>query len=154
MNDTDLQAVYRESVLEHSREPHNFGRPADSNRSAEGFNPLCGDKVTVYMTVDSDNNLSNIAFEGSCCAISMASASMMTEALKGTNSPDADKLIASALGLFSEDEPHLCEELEDLRALEGVRSYPSRIKCATLAWTAALAALHSQNNQKEQVTTE
>jgi len=153
VSDRELQAVYRERVLEHSREPHNCRRLEDSNREAVGFNPLCGDKVTIYMQLN-DENINAITFEGIGCAITLASASMMTDALQGVSTGTADHLIETALQMFSADEPCTCSELEEFRALEGVRKYPSRIKCATLPWTAAQAALQSDDEQTEQVTTE
>ena len=153
MTDQDLKSVYRECVLKHSREPLNFGRPEHVNREAIGFNPLCGDKLTVFMTLE-DDKLDDVAFEGTGCAISLASASMMTEILKGTTAATADQLINAAQQMFASDAAPELTELQEFRALEGVRAYPSRIKCATLAWTAAKAALQSINNHQEQVTTE
>jgi nitrogen fixation NifU-like protein len=148
MNDatTDLQAVYRERVLEHSRNPHNLRRPASPDREAIGFNPLCGDKLTVYVNLK-DDNITDIAFEGTGCAISMASASMMTDALAGCSLAEADQLIDATQKIFTNDQPVTNEKLSEIKALEGVRSYPSRIKCATLAWIALTAALHGQTNQ-------
>jgi nitrogen fixation NifU-like protein len=148
MNDatTDLQTVYRERVLEHSRNPHNLRRPSSPDREAVGFNPLCGDKLTVYVNLE-DDNIIDVAFEGTGCAISMASASMMTDALTGCSLAEADQLIAATKKIFTNDQPIKNEKLNEIQSLEGVRSYPSRIKCATLAWTALTAALHGQSSQ-------
>jgi nitrogen fixation NifU-like protein len=121
-----------------------------ADREATGFNPLCGDKLTVYLSLDNDI-VKDISFEGTGCAISIASASMMTDTLRGCSATDANALISSVHEMFAEDEPNVPEQLDSFRALEGVRQYPSRIKCATLAWTALEAALH---NKSEDVTTE
>jgi nitrogen fixation NifU-like protein len=146
----DLQAIYRERVLEHSRNPHNFGPTEAPDREALGFNPLCGDKLTVYLNLQ-DDVISGVTFEGTGCAISIASASMMTDALCGQSLTEADALINAVERMFTENAPIDNERLSEVMALEGVRSYPSRIKCATLAWTALAAALHGQ---AAQVTTE
>jgi nitrogen fixation NifU-like protein len=148
MNDatTDLQAVYRERVLKHSRNPHNLRHPSSPDREAVGFNPLCGDKLTVYVNLEGDRII-DVAFEGTGCAISMASASMMTDALTACSLAEADQLIEDTHKIFSSDQPASNEKLTEINALEGVRSYPSRIKCATLAWTALAAALHGQTSQ-------
>lgn len=150
MNDTDLQSVYRERVLTHSRQPHNFRRPQQCDREAVGFNPLCGDKVSVFLTVE-DDIVTDASFEGTGCAISIASASMMTDAVQGCSVQEAERLLHEAANLFSADAVMTDERLQDIRALEGVRQYPSRIKCATLAWNTLAAALRGD---EEQVTTE
>jgi nitrogen fixation NifU-like protein len=148
MNDaaSDLQAVYRERVLEHSRNPHNQRHPESPDCEALGFNPLCGDKLTVYANLQ-DNKIIDVAFEGTGCAISIASASMMTDAITGCSLTEADTLIEATQKMFSSDQPVENAQLTEITALEGVRSYPSRIKCATLAWTALAAALHGQASQ-------
>jgi len=138
--------IYRQRVLDHSRAPHNRRRPDDANREVTGHNPLCGDKLTVYLRMVGD-----AAFEGCGCAISIASASMMTDALRGATQAEARELINGVNGMFASgalpDDPRL----EALQALESVREYPSRVKCATLAWTAAEAAL---NDSDSRVSTE
>lgn len=146
----DLQNVYRETVLEHSRHPHNCSRLPTANRKALGFNPLCGDKLTVYINVQNDRVL-QASFEGSGCAISIASASMMTDALEGCSVTEAEAMIRQVQHMLGSDDSTTDDRLADIRALEGVRSYPSRIKCATLAWTAMAAALHGD---AEEVSTE
>jgi len=148
MNDAanDLQAIYRERVLEHSRNPHNQRRPKAPDCEAIGFNPLCGDKLTVYANLQGDKII-DIAFEGTGCAISVASASMMTDAITGCSLTEADTLIEATQNMFRSDQPVKNAQLTEIAALEGVRSYPSRIKCATLAWTALAAALHGQASQ-------
>lgn len=150
MNGTDLQSVYRERVLAHSREPHNCRRPANCDREAKGFNQLCGDKVSVFLTLENDM-VTDAAFEGTGCAISIASASMMTEALKGCSVAEAEQLLDNATSLFTADTPIEDARLNDIKALEGVKQYPSRIKCATLALETLAAALQGNN---QQVTTE
>ena len=150
MTDSDLQEVYRKRVLEHSRNPHNFGNVSNANYSAQGFNPLCGDKVTVYLQTDA-NQITSIGVEGTGCAISIASASMMTDALGGQRLSDAGILVKNFRTLFQDEQSAVDERLEEARALEGVRNYPSRIKCATLAWSTLEAALEQRD---EQVSTE
>jgi nitrogen fixation NifU-like protein len=147
---TDLQSVYRERVLEHSKHPHNFYRPKNYDYEAVGFNPLCGDKITVFLTMEG-SAIKAAAFEGTGCAISIASASMITDALIGCSPADAQALLAEAAASMSSDVAVSSEQLADLKALEGVRQYPSRVKCATLAWNTLTAALEGNN---QQVTTE
>jgi nitrogen fixation NifU-like protein len=145
-----LQDLYRQTVLEHSRHPRNLRRLAEADRTAQGHNPLCGDKVTVYLRLDNDH-IADIAFEGSGCAISMASASIMTEALTGKAVPEAKRRLDEIVRQFesrADDAPPIDGEMA---ALGGVRAYPSRIKCATLAWKALAAAF---GNQHATVTTE
>ncbi len=146
----ELMDIYRRRVLEHSREPHNRRQPQDHNRSATGFNPLCGDKLTVYLRLD-DGVVADAAFEGTGCAISVASASMLTDALAGLNETQAQALVDDVNAMFTGDTTLTDPRLDDMRALENVRAYPSRIKCATLAWHTAAAALHGDTTQ---VTTE
>jgi nitrogen fixation NifU-like protein len=146
----NLREIYRHRVLEHSKHPHNFRHPTDANREAVGFNPLCGDKITVYLQLDGDQ-ISDIAFEGSGCAISVASASMMTEAIRGQSVPEAGELITSAQNIFATGASADHKALAELEALAGVSKYRSRIKCAALAWSTATAAL---SGTSKQITTE
>jgi nitrogen fixation protein NifU and related proteins len=141
---SDLRELYQEVILDHNRHPRNFGAPAAANRRAEGNNPLCGDRVTVYLDVE-DGRLRDVAFDGAGCAISTASASLMTEALKGLTVEDAralfhhfHDLVTIGAGLDSPD-------LGSLAAFTGVREYPMRVKCATLAWHALMAALDAKD---------
>jgi nitrogen fixation NifU-like protein len=147
---TDLQNIYRETVLEHSRNPHNRRPLTNPSREALGFNPLCGDKLRVYLNLTADQ-VDEVSFEGTGCAISIASASMMTDALSGCSTHEAADRINQVSAMLSEDDIELVPELAELHALEGVRNYPSRIKCATLAWTAAQAALQ---NDGAEISTE
>ena len=136
----DLQEIYRHRVLEHSKHPHNFRRPENISHEVIGFNPLCGDKLTVFVQLD-DNRISDIAFEGTGCAISIASASMMTEAILGQSATDAGELITAAQNVFTSGAASGRKALDEVEALAGVSNYPSRIKCASLAWSTAEAAL-------------
>jgi nitrogen fixation NifU-like protein len=150
MNDTEnLQALYRQTVLDHSRHPRNFLRLEPADRVAVGHNPLCGDKITLYLRLDNDR-IENLTFEGTGCAISMASASIMTDTIKNQGLVDAQKEIEKIMEQF--EHPHTDEEIlaGDMAALGGVRAFPSRIKCATLAWKTLEAAL--QENTKTATT--
>lgn len=141
----DLQELYQEVIVDHNRRPRNFGRLDGANRHAEGYNPLCGDRLTVYLKVDEEGTIADISFEGEGCAISVASASIMTDHLKGRPVEDAEKLFGDfrELVMGNEREPDL-EELGKLAALGGVRAYPSRVKCATLCWHTLQAAVHGE----------
>ena len=146
----ELQEIYRQRVLEHSKHPHNFGRPAMTTHEAVGFNPLCGDKLTVYLQMEGDR-ISAVKFEGTGCAISVASASMMTDAIQDQSADQAHELIGAAQKVFTSGDSAGKKTLEEVDALGGVSSYPSRIKCASLAWSTAEAALAGTGKQ---VTTE
>ena len=138
---TGLTDLYQEVILDHSRHPRNFGAAEDSNRQARGNNPLCGDRVTVYLTVDGDH-INDAHFEARGCAISIASASMMTELIKGKTVDEAKSLFDRFHTLVTSDaNGQADEELAELDSLSGVRAFPTRIKCATLAWHAMNAAL-------------
>ena len=141
-------SLYREIVLEHTRHPRNCRRPANVDREAEGHNTLCGDKVRVFLTLDGDS-LADVAFEASACAIATASASLMTEAVKGKPLADARQAIDAFVGVLTgSGAGHLAGDLE---ALESVREYPSRVRCATLPWQTLRSALDAR---RETVTTE
>jgi nitrogen fixation NifU-like protein len=145
--DTDLRALYQAVILDHSRTPRNFRHPEAANRQARGDNPVCGDRVTVYLTLSAEDRIEDAAFEGRGCAISTASASLMTEAVRGRGRAEAERLFNRFHGLcLGEDgaeapHPDDIESLERLRVLSGVRAYPTRVKCATLPWHALKAAL-------------
>ena len=138
---SDLRELYQEVIVDHNRNPRNFGRPAGANREAQGYNPLCGDKVTVYLRVE-NGVVVDAAFEGSGCAISTASASLMTEALKGRTEAEAELLFANFRGMVAGSGAH--PELGKLEVLSGVREFPARIKCAILAWHTLDAALKGE----------
>jgi nitrogen fixation NifU-like protein len=149
---SEMRELYQEMILDHHRKPRNFGKLANGNRHAEGFNPLCGDRVTVYALVEGDT-IRDLSFEGSGCAICMASCSLMTEALKGQSIADAEALFGRFHDLVTDDTatPDL-DALGKLAVFEGVREFPVRIKCATLPWHAMRAAIHQTVSQS--VTTE
>ncbi len=145
---SDLRELYQEVIFDHNRNPRNFGHPADANRKAEGYNPLCGDKVTVYLKVE-NGRIVDVAFEGSGCAISTASASLMTEALKGKTEEEAERLFEGFHGMVAGSGHSI--DLGKLEVLSGVREFPARVKCATLAWHTLSAAL---KNTGQPVSTE
>lgn len=147
----ELRELYQEVILDHGKNPRNFGRPDGANRQAEGYNPLCGDRLTVYVTLADDGRIAEAAFEGKGCAISVASASLLTEVLKGRTVAEADALFDSFHRLCTDDafDPAdaaaLDEEaFERLQVLSGVKQFPVRVKCATLAWHTLHAALHGE----------
>jgi len=138
-----LRELYEEVILDHNRNPRNYPkRPPGTNHSAKGHNPLCGDEVAIHLSVK-DGVIEDIGFEGDGCAISTASASMLTEALKGKNAEEARALFARVHGLLTEGEdPEVAiATLGKLAVLGGVKDYPMRVKCATLAWHTMMAAL-------------
>lgn len=134
----ELSRLYRDTVLDHSRNPHNFRRIEAAQAQATGHNPLCGDRVSVYLQLD-DGRISDAAFEATGCAISVASASMMTDRVRALSIEAARAAIAEADALFTGSTTQL--PAGDLAALAGVRSYPSRIRCALLPWRTLEAAL-------------
>ena len=137
----DLKDLYRDVIVDHNRAPRNFRKIVGADRVLEGFNPLCGDKLTVYLKMQGDV-IQDLSFEGSGCAISVASASLMTERLKGKTRVDAELLFNEMHGLLTcKDPPDGIESLGKLAALAGVREYPSRVKCASLCWHTLHGAL-------------
>ena len=149
---SDLRDLYQEVIIDHNRRPRNAGRLAQANHRAEGFNPLCGDRLTLYLRV-AGGVIEAASFEGAGCAISTASASLMTEALKGKTPEQAEALIAGfhALVTGQGSQGEAPAPLGKLEVLAGVREFPARVKCATLAWHTLRAALH---DQAEPVNTE
>ena len=138
---SDLRDLYQEVILDHTKRPRNYGPLAGANRRAEGFNPLCGDRVRVLLQVNGDT-VRDVHFEGTGCAISTASASLMTEAVKGRTVEEAEALFGNVHELLTASESSISDELGPLEALGGVRNYPMRVKCATLSWHTFRAALH------------
>lgn len=135
----DLRDLYQEVILDHGKHPRNFGHPAAANRTAHGHNAMCGDTIDVFLTVDPNGCIADAAFEGQGCAISVASASMMTEMLKGRSAAEAKRLFETVHGLCTGKDPTDLATLDDdtvdrVQILAGVRQYPMRVKCATLAW--------------------
>ena len=154
-NNDELRDLYRELILDHARNPRHFHKLEDATHTAEGINPLCGDKLRLYVRVDDDDVIREAAFEGSGCAISVASASLLTDLVPGLSKAQALECFTAVTGRLTnprETEPRdIGVDLDKIRALDGVREYPSRVKCATLAWHALNSAVHGQN---EPVTTE
>ena len=146
----DLQDLYQEVVMDHNRRPRNFRKPEDANRQAEGYNPLCGDQITLYLAV-ADDKIADVGFRAQGCAISKASASMMTESVKGLSLEDAEKVFKEFRSMITlEDfDPDV---LGDAELLQGVSRYPARIKCAALSWHALNSLLG--DNEGQAVTTE
>lgn len=136
MTDNALRELYQEVILDHSRHPRHYGVLDHASHKAEGYNPLCGDKVTVYLQLGEDGRVADIKFEGKGCAISQASASMMTDMLKGRSGEEAGKLMQGFLHLVKgEDASDLPEDdRERLEVMGGISEFPMRVKCATLAW--------------------
>src|ERR1043166_1730635 len=143
---SELNELYQETILDHNKNPRNFREIADADRTADGRNPLCGDALRVYVEVDGDT-VADVSFKGSGCAISKASASMMTEAIKGKSKEDAEllfnefhKMVTGELDIET-DENHLGK----LRIFAGVLEFPARVKCASLSWHTLNAALHGED---------
>ena len=146
----DLGDLYQELILEHYRRPRNYGRLNEANRTAEGFNPLCGDRLNLYLKL-TDGVIEEARFEGQGCAISTASASLLTEAVKGKTVGEAEALFRAFKDLLTLPEGDTNPPLGKLEALAGVRRFPVRVKCATLAWHTLHAALAQERSA---VTTE
>jgi nitrogen fixation NifU-like protein len=150
----ELNDLYRDVILDHNRRPRNFGGLDPADASVEGFNPMCGDRLTVRLRLN-DDKISDIRFEGQGCAISTASASMMTEAVKGRSRAEALRLFDRVHQLLTDDAAPPADELGKLAALSGVRAYPARVKCASLCWHTLASALRSSDPQSlAAVTTE
>ena len=137
---SDLSDLYQEVILDHNRRPRNFHAIADASHRAEGYNPLCGDRLTLYLQVTGDT-ITDMAFEGAGCAISKASASMMTDALKGRTVAEADALFARFHQMVTTPPDQPVEDMGKLSSLAGVREFPVRVKCASLAWHTLKAAM-------------
>lgn len=149
---SDLRELYQEIIIDHGRHPRNFGALQDANHHKEGFNPLCGDKIILHV-LEKNGVVEKIMFEGSGCAISMASSSLMSETLKGKTVKEIEAIFSDfhELVTHTQHNDELKERLGKLAVLGGVSEFPVRVKCATLAWHTLKAALH---NDPEQVTTE
>jgi nitrogen fixation NifU-like protein len=135
---TELEDLYQQVILDHNKRPHNF-RAIENAQHAEGYNPLCGDRVTVYVRVE-NGRIADVSFQGSGCAISKASASMMTDTVKGKTLEEAEALLERFQHMITGDAAAPAEELGKLTALAGVRQFPMRVKCASLAWHTLRAA--------------
>ena len=142
--DDSLRELYQEVILDHSRHPRHFGALAGATHVGEGYNPLCGDRVKVYLVLDDANRIADIQFEGKGCAISQASASLMTDMLAGRTLDEAERLMGGFLHLVKgeADSGELdADDRERLEAMAGVSAFPMRVKCATLAWHTMKSAL-------------
>ena len=140
----DLKDLYRDVIVDHNRNPRNFRPMPDADAHAEGFNPLCGDRLTLYVKLDG-GTIRDVTFQGSGCAISVASASLLTESVKGKTVPEAERLFASMHELLTRDDSTVdVASLGKLGALSGVREFPARVKCASLCWHTLDAALHRE----------
>ncbi len=148
---SDLTDLYQEVILDHNRRPRNFRAIDDASRTQEGYNPLCGDRLTLYLKLDG-NLIADVAFQGIGCAISKASASLMTDALKGKTIDEARALFDRFHGMVTSSPDMPSPDLGKLSVLSGVREYPTRIKCASLAWHTMKAAVSGE--AEGSVTTE
>ena len=152
----NLKELYQEIILDHGKNPRNLGSIGKFNRDAKGHNPLCGDKVHIYLKLDEKKKIEDISFEGSGCAISMASASIMTDLFKGKEEIEVKEIINDFLEMIKEKPELSSQKLQDdektkLMCLSGVKQYPMRVKCATLSWHTLTSAI---NNDKKEINTE
>ena len=152
----DLKQLYQDIILEHGKSPRNFGKCEKYTHQAKGYNPLCGDQVQVYLKLNNEKKVEDLTFEGSGCAISIASTSIMTELVKGKSTEIAKKIIIDFLNMVkstSEIESNDLDEDQKMKvmSLSGVKKYPMRVKCATLAWHTLTSAIE---RKKEEVNTE
>lgn len=139
----DLRELYQEVIIDHNRSPRNYHPLTSANHKAEGFNPLCGDRLTLYLIVE-NNKIIDASFEGAGCAISTASASLMTEQIKNKSVEEADQIFQDFHVLVTQENAPVTARLGKLSVLGGVREFPMRVKCATLAWHTLNAALHDE----------
>ena len=152
----DLKELYQDIILEHGKSPKNFGKCEKYTHEAKGHNPLCGDQVHVYLKLNNEKNVDNVTFEGTGCAISIASTSIMTELVKGKSLEAAKKIVIDFLNMIKNTQEIKSNDLDEgqkikIMSLSGVKQYPMRVKCATLAWHTLTSAI---NGKKEEVNTE
>ena len=152
----DLKELYQDIILEHGKSPRNFGKCEKYTHEAKGHNPLCGDQVHVYLKLNNEKNVDNVTFEGTGCAISIASTSIMTELVKGKSLEAAKKIVIDFLNMIKNTQEIKSNDLDEdqkikIMSLSGVKQYPMRVKCATLAWHTLTSAI---NGKKEEVNTE
>jgi nitrogen fixation NifU-like protein len=148
----NLKELYQEIILEHGKNPRNLRKTENFNKDAKGNNPLCGDNVHVYLKLNNQRKVEDISFEGSGCAISMASASIMTDLIKGKSDNEAKEIIDDFLGMIKENPELKSSILEEddktkLMCLSGVKQYPMRVKCATLSWHTLISAMEDDGKQ-------
>ena len=152
----DLKQLYQDIILEHGKSPRNFGKCEGHSHEAKGHNPLCGDQVQIYLKLNNEKKVENLSFEGSGCAISMASTSIMTELVKGKSYKGAKDIINAFLNMIKNTAEMQSKELNEdqitkIMSLSGVKQYPMRVKCATLAWHTLISAI---DGKKGEVNTE
>ena len=152
----DLKELYQDIILEHGKSPKNFGKCEKYTHEAKGHNPLCGDQVHVYLKLNNEKNVDNVTFEGTGCAISIASTSIMTELVKGKSLEAAKKIVIDFLNMIKNTQEIKSKDLDEdqkikIMSLSGVKQYPMRVKCATLAWHTLTSAI---KGKKEEVNTE
>jgi len=152
----NLKQLYQDIILEHGKSPRNLGKCEGYSHEAKGYNPLCGDKVHVYLKLDNRKKVEGLTFEGDGCAISLASASIMTELIRGKSINDAKEIMNAFLNMIKNTSKiqsnHLDEDQKTkLMSLSGVKQYPMRVKCATLSWHTLISAI---DNTQEEINTE
>ena len=152
----DLKELYQDIILEHGKSPRNFGKCEKYTHEAKGYNPLCGDQVQVYLKLNNEKKVENLTFEGSGCAISIASTSIMTELIKGKSVEIVKKIVIDFLDMIKSTSEIKSKDLDEdqktkIMSLSGVKQYPMRVKCATLAWHTLTSAIEEK---KEEVNTE
>ena len=152
----DLKELYQDIILEHGKSPRNLGKCEGYNHDAKGYNPLCGDKVHIYLKLDDKKKVESLTFEGEGCAISLASASIMTELVKGKSFNEAKDIMGAFLNMIKNNSELQSKHLDDdqktkLMSLSGVKQFPMRVKCATLSWHTLVSALEGK---KQEVNTE
>jgi nitrogen fixation NifU-like protein len=147
---SELNDLYQEVILDHSRHPHNYHAMADATRKAEGYNPLCGDQVTVYLKLAGDK-IEDISFEGNGCAISKSSASIMTDLLKGKSKTEAAALFEKFRGMVTGEAKPAEDPTDKLAVFSGVSAFPTRVKCAVWGWHTLRSALE---NKQDKISTE
>ena len=148
----DLKQLYQDIILEHGKSPRNFGKCEGYNHDAKGYNPLCGDKVHVYLKLNSGKKVEGLTFEGEGCAISLASASIMTELVKGKSFDEAKDIMSAFLNMIKNNSDIQSNHLNDdqkiqLMSLSGVKQFPMRVKCATLSWHTLVSAIEEKKDE-------
>ena len=152
----ELKELYQDIILDHGKNPRNLRKTDNFNKDAKGYNPLCGDKVHIYLKLDENKKVEDVSFEGRSCAISMASASIMTDLIKGKEENESKEIIQDFFGMIKEKDQLENKILSDdekmkLMSLSGVKQYPMRVKCATLAWHTLTSAI---DNTQEEINSE
>ena len=152
----NLKELYQEIILDHGKNPRNLRKTENFNKDAKGNNPLCGDNVHVYLKLNENKKVEDISYEGSGCAISMASASIMTDLVRGKEENEVKEIVEDFLGMIKENPDLKSDKLKEdektkLMCLSGVKQYPMRVKCATLSWHTLVSAI---DNKQEEINTE